>query len=106
MLPLLQEVARIDERLMTLPFGAEPEALLLLTRRGELLASLTGGHLPAEQAELLLGVQASTAALRERYAHFRRRLAAEIGQSGSHRQFLDTLADSLSTTATGGEILA
>lgn len=104
--PLFEQVARIDERLMALPFGAEPEALLLFTRRGELLASLSGDGLPAEQAEYLVSVQASTAALQERYAHFRRRLAAEIGESGSHRQFLNTLADSLSTTATGGEILA
>lgn len=103
---LFEEVAQIDEHLMALPFGAEPEALLLLARRGELVVLISADPVRAEHAESLAAVQASTAALRDRYAHFRRRLAAEIGESGSHRQFLETLADSLSATATGGEVRA
>lgn len=103
---LFEEVAQIDEHLMALPFGAEPEALLLLTRRGELVAAISADPVRANHAECLAGMHASTAALQDRYAHFRRRLAAEIGESGSHRQFLETLADSLSAKATGGEIRA
>lgn len=106
MLALFDQIAILDEQLLRVPFGSECEAVPLLAQRGELVASLVTADIAAEDAESLLALQASTAALREHYAHIRRRLAAEIGESGSHRQFLDTLADSLEPIASGGQILA
>ena len=103
---LFAQIAAFDERLLAIPFGAEPEALALLARRGELVALVGSGPLALEFAEPLLQLQASTEALQERYAHLRRRLAAEIGESGSHRQFLETLADSLGPAPARDRILA
>jgi hypothetical protein len=103
---LFAQIAAFDERLLAIPFGAEPEALPLLALRGELVALVGAGPMAAEDAEPLHQLEASTVALQERYAHIRRRLAAEIGESGSHRQFLETLADSLEPAASGGRILA
>jgi len=106
MIALFKQIAAIDERLLTIPFGSEFDALPLLAQRGEFVAALESTPVPAECAADLLAIQASTTALRERYSHFRRRLAAEIGESGAHRQFLETLADSLEPAVQSGQILA
>jgi hypothetical protein len=103
---VFEQIAAFDEHLLAIPFGAEPEALPLLTLRGELVALVGAGPMAAEDADPLHRLEASTIALQERYAHIRRRLAAEIGERGSHRQFLETLADSLEPAASGERILA
>ena len=103
---VFEQIAEFDERLQAIPFGAETEALPLLARRGELVTLVGAGPLAAEDSEPLHRLEASTLALQERFAHIRRRLAAEIGESGSHRQFLETLADSLEPAAPEERILA
>ncbi|MCX6586942.1 MAG: hypothetical protein NTX13_10235 [Acidobacteria bacterium] len=103
---LFSQIAVFDECLLAIPFGAETEALPLLALRGELVALVAAGPMAAEDAEPLHRLEVSTLALQERYAHIRRRLAAEIGESGSHRQFLETLADSLEPAAPSDRIFA
>ena len=106
MTALFDQVAAIDERLLDIPFGSEPEALALIAVRGQLIATLESSPVPAECASALFALQASTAALEQRYSHFRRRLSTEVGESGAHPQFLETLADSLEPPAQYGRILA
>lgn len=106
MVELFEHLAAIDEQLLAVPFGSELEAARLLSLRGQLVATLESAQVPAECAAALLQLRNSTAALENHFSHFRRRLAAEIGESGSHRQFLETLADSLEPAALSGKILA
>jgi hypothetical protein len=106
MVALFQQIAALDQELLAVPFGAEREAVPLLAQRGQLVAMLEATSVPVAQAAELMELQASTVAVQSHFAHFRRRLAAEIGESGSHRQFLETLADSLEPAAWTGEILA
>lgn len=103
---LFEQIAAVDEQLLRMPFGSEFEAVPLLAQRGELVATLATVSVSPEHADSLLALQTATVALQERYAHIRRRLAAEIGATGSHRQFLETLADSLEPVSSGGQILA
>lgn len=103
---LFEQVAAIDDSLLAIPFGSESEALALIARRGQLIAALETSPVPAECASALLALQASTTALEQRYSHFRRRLSTEAGESGAHRQFLETLADSLEQPTQSGQILA
>ena len=106
MTALFEQVAAIDDRLLAIPFGSESEAPALIARRGKLIATLETSPVPAECASALFALQASTVALEQRYSHFRRRLSTEVGESGAHRQFLETLADSLEPPAQSGQILA
>ncbi len=106
MIALFKHLATLDDRLLAIPFGSELDAVALLALRGQLVATLEFTPVPAECAGALLDLKTSTAALHHRYSHFRRRLAAEIGESGAHRQFLETLADSLEPASYPGPILA
>jgi hypothetical protein len=106
MTALFEQIAALDEQLLAVPFGSEFAAVPLLAQRGELIKALAAASFSPEQADSLLALQAATAVLQERYAHIRRRLAAEIGETGSHRQFLETLADSLERASSSGQILA
>lgn len=106
MVAVFEELAAMDNRLLAIPYGSEFDAVPLLALRGELVATLGSAPLPEEYAAALLELKTSTVALHHRFSHFRRRLAAEIGESGSHRQFLETLADSLEPVSSADQILA
>ncbi len=94
--PLFSQIAALDEQLLAIPYGDELDAPPLLAQRSALLEGLLAEPTSPAWVEPLRALAQATQKLHDHFAHVRRRLASDAGETDSHRCFLDTLQNSLS----------
>ena len=104
--PLFQQIAALDEQLLSIPYGEELAVPPLLAQRNALLVRLLAEPASPAWVEPLRVLGQSTQNIHDRFAHARRRIASEAGETDSHRRFLDTLADSLQPAPSSAPFLA
>jgi len=104
--PLFSQIAALDEQLLAIPYGDELAVPPILAQRNALLETLLAEPTSPGWAEPFQALAQATQKLHDRFAHVRRRLASDAGETDSHRRFLDTLHDSLPPAPTGTPFLA
>ena len=104
--PLFHQIAELDEQLLSIPYGEELAVPPLLVERSSLIENLLAETPSPAWVEPLRALGQSTQNIHDRFAHARRRIASEAGETDSHRRFLDTLADSLDPAPSGPPFLA
>lgn len=104
--PLFQQIAKLDDQLLAIPYGEELAVPPLLAQRNALLETLLAEPTSPAWVDPLQALGQSTEKLHDRFAHARRRIASEAGETDSHRRFLDTLADSLDPAPSSPPFLA
>ena len=93
--PLFSPIAALDKQLLAIPFGEELAVPPLLAQRNALLETLLAEPISPAWVEPLQALAQTTQKLHDRFAHVRRRIASDAGETDSHRRFLDTLQHSL-----------
>lgn len=104
--PLFQQIAALDDQLQAIPYGEELAVPPLLAQRNALIKTLLAEPTTPAWAEPLQALGQATQKLHDRFAHVRRRLASEAGETDSHRRFLDTLHHSLDPAPASPAFLA
>lgn len=104
--PLFQQIAALDDELQAIPYGEELAVPPLLAQRNALIKTLLAEPTTPAWAEPLQALGQATQKLHDRFAHVRRRLASEAGETDSHRRFLDTLHHSLDPAPASPAFLA
>ncbi|MCX6604002.1 MAG: hypothetical protein NTV52_10450 [Acidobacteria bacterium] len=104
--PLFQQIAALDEQLLAIPYGEELAVPPLFAQRNALVQSLLAEPTSPAWAEPLQALGQATQKLHDHFAHARRRIASDAGETDSHRRFLDTLHDSLDPAPSSPPFLA
>ena len=104
--PLFQQIAALDDQLQAISYGEELAVPPLLAQRNALIEILLAEPMSPAWAEPLQALGQATQKLHDRFAHVRRRLASEAGETDSHRRFLDTLHHSLDPAPASPALLA
>jgi hypothetical protein len=98
MTDLLCQLSELDQALLAWPYGEELGALPLLEKRQSLLEAVSGARPSSvEFVQPLAQLLSRSDQLLQKFAHVRRRLASDVGETETHRLYLKTLGDSLET---------